>query len=432
MLSRRVNRRDVLRAGGLSLAGSLSSAAGLGCARSSANDRLNIGVIGVAGRGAVNLACVASQNVVALCDVDEKHLAQAAEKFPRAYTYHDFRKMLEWKAIDAVVITTPDHTHAPATAMALRLGKHVYCEKPLTHTVHEARETRKLAAGRNLATQMGIQMHRNYRRAVQLIRDGKLGPVAEVHAWTDRPVWAIPKGRYKYSSPAPAYLHWDLWLGPAPEREYQSGYQPFSWRAWWDFGTGALGDAACHILDPAFSALDLGLPDVVEAEGPTPHPEVCPKGLLVHYTFPARGTLPPVKLTWYEGGLLPPRGLTGNQALPDNGLLFIGPEGKLLVQHYTGDHWLITPQGVEPLPLADGLKPDSPDHHLEWIRACKQGGATSCDFGRAATLTEAILLGNVAYRAEKPLRWDAPNMRAIDCPGADQYLRVEYRKGWTL
>ncbi len=428
----RIHRRDFLgRVAGVG-AGAWAAGTGLACRGRSANDRLDIGVIGVEGRGAVNIDCVAGENIVALCDVDETNLSKAAEKFPRAYTYHDFRKMLEWDRIDAVVVTTPDHTHAAATAMALRLGKHVYCEKPLTHSVHEARVIAGLASRPRVATQMGTQVHRNYRRAVELIRSGAIGPVREVHAWTDRPIWTIPKGRLKYSAPAPDHLDWDLWLGPTPERPYQTGYQPFGWRSWWDFGTGALGDAACHILDPVFWALELGLPAAVAAEGPPVDPEVCPKGLIVRYEFPARGALPPVKLTWYEGGRLPSSAMTGGQALPDNGLLFLGEKCKLMVKHLSGDHWLITEGGVEAFPVPDGLRADSPDHHLEWIRACKTGGPTSSHFGQAAVLTEAILLGNVAYRAGQKLEWDAPNMRASNCPEADRYIRREYRKGWTL
>ncbi len=274
----------------------------------SPNERLNIGLIGVAGRGASNLKNVSGENIVALCDIDDNRLAPAALQFPAAKTYNDFRKLLEQKGIDAVVVSTPDHTHAVAAAMALRLGKHVYCEKPLTHSIHEARTLARLAAEAKVATQMGNAGHssENTRRVVELVRAGAIGPVHEVHAWTNRPIWPQGIDRPTEIPPIPAHVHWDLWLGPAPERPYDPAYHPFKWRGWWDFGTGALGDMGCHVFDPPYWALDLRYPSRVTAEGPPRNAETAPPWSIVRYEFPARGGQPPVALTWYDGGKLPP------------------------------------------------------------------------------------------------------------------------------
>jgi predicted dehydrogenase len=292
----------------------------------SSNERLRIGIIGTSNRGGSNLAGVQHEDIVALCDVDDRVVGPAAEWFPKAKLFHDYRKMLEFPGLDAVVVSTADHTHASATAVALRLGKHVYCEKPLTHSVHEARVVAELAANAGIATQMGTQIHagENYRRVVELIRSGAIGPVGEVHVWCEGR-WGGGE-RSDERPPVTAGLRWDLWLGPAPARPYHPDYLPRSWRRWWDFGCGTLGDMGCHFMDLPFWALDLSHPRTVEAEGPPVHPETTPEWLIVRYTFGERDGQPPVTLTWYDGGKKPKR-LT-SLALPGkswgSGVLFVG------------------------------------------------------------------------------------------------------------
>ena len=299
-----------------------------------ANEKVNVAIVGVGGRGRAHVDGIpkAGGNIVALCDVDDNNLGAAAKEHPAAHTYNDFRKMLDerHKEIDAVIVATPDHTHAVAAAAAMKLGKHVYCEKPLTHSIHEARYLTELAARQKVATQMGNQGHSgdNTRRIVEIVRSGAIGPVREVHAWTNRPIWPQGKDRPDGSDPVPDSLHWDLWLGPAPERPYVANsplairvrprarrrrddrvYHPFAWRGWWDFGTGALGDMACHILDASFWALDLKYPTAVEALGGEPRkPESAPSWEIIRYEFPARRDMPELKLTWYDGGKRPPGG----------------------------------------------------------------------------------------------------------------------------
>jgi hypothetical protein len=312
--------------------------------------------------------------------------------------------------------------------MALRLGKHVYCEKPLTHNVYEARRVAEAAAKAKTATQMGTQIHAagNYRRVVEIIRSGAIGPVREVHTWAGRS-WG-GGDRPKEMPPVPSNLHWDLWLGPAPERPYHSTYLPANWRKWWDFGGGNLADMACHHMDLPFWALELRAPLTVEAEGPPLHPETCPLGLIVRYEFPSRGDAPPVKLTWYDGDKIPPK--IRELSTGGGGNLFVGDRGLLWADY--GSYKLY--------PEADfaGFKPppptiaDSIGHHAEWLQACKTGGPTTCSFDYSGALTEAVLLGNVAYRTGRKLAWDAASLKAADCPEADAFLRREYRKGWEL
>jgi predicted dehydrogenase len=404
------------------------------------NEKLNIGMIGAAGRGGDNLKSVSGENIVALCDIDADSLGKAAQQFPAAKTYQDFRKLLEQKGVDAVVISTPDHTHAAAAVMALRLGKHVYCEKPLCHSIHEARTLVRAAAEAKVATQMGNAGHssESTRRVVEVVRAGAIGPVREVHAWTNRPIW--PQGiiaRPEPQSP-PAHVRWDLWLGPAPERPYNAAYHPFKWRGWWDFGTGALGDMGCHVLDPAFWALELRDPLSVVAEGPPPNRETAPAWSIVRYEFPARGDRPAVKLTWYDGGKLPPAGLFDGltPAEGSSGSVFVGDKGRLLVHHGRGPGG--RPYTLLPEREFAGFKPPepsiprSPGHHLEWIEACKTGRPTGTRFDYAGPLTELVLLGNVALRAGRKIGWDGPNMKVTDGPQDDLFIRREYREGWSL
>ncbi len=409
----------------------------------SANDRLQVGVIGVAGQGEYDWreAARAGAEIVAWCDVDENRTGAARSAFPKASFDVDFRKLLDRKGIDAVIIATPDHTHAVATVAALKSGRHVYCEKPLTHDVWEARVVAETAARHKRVTQMGTQIHNhpegNYRRCVELIQSGAIGPVKEVHVWCARSYGGAK--RPAESEPVPPGLHWDLWLGTAPERPYHHGpnkrgygtYEPFNWRMWWDFGGGTLSDMACHHVDLPFWALKLRHPTRISAEGsPKPDVEAAADWLIVKYEFPARGELPPVTLTWYDGGKRPPHFSQG--ALPrwGDGSLFIGEKGMLLAG-YTQRKLLPESQFKDFVPPPKTI-PDSVGHHKEWVEACKTGATTTCNFDYAGALTETALLGNVSYRVGKPLEWDAVNLKVTNCPEAEKYLRREYRKPWTL
>lgn len=394
----------------------------------SANDKLNIGVIGVANQGNYNLNHVASQNIVALCDVDEKNLAVAAAKFPSAKTYNDFRRLIDQKDIDAIVIATPDHTHAVAAVAALKSGRHVYCEKPLTRTISECRRVRELAAKNKLVTQMGTQIHagKNYRRVVELVQSGAIGPVEEVH------VWASGAGKWpKGPAELPSHLHYDLWLGPVPERPYNPEYLPLNWRYWWAFGGGTLADFGCHFMDLPHWALDLRYASVCEpVDGPAVDENVPPRALVVRYQYPARGDKPPVKLTWYHGGKRPEM-LTPEQATKwKSGVLFIGKKGMLLANYE--NHVLLPEKDFEGFARPAPFIKDSVGHHLEWIEACKTGGPTTCNFDYSGALAETVLLGNVVYRVGKKLEWDAKKVRATNCAEADQFIQHHYRKGWKL
>lgn len=394
----------------------------------SPNERLNIAVIGIHNQGRYNLDNVKSQNIVALCDVDDILLAEAAKEFPGVKTYNDFRKMLEQPDIDAVVISTPDHVHAPATLLALKSGRHVYCEKPLTHTVWEARKVAETAARYKRVTQMGTQIHAgsNYRRVVELIESNVIGCVDEVHVWIDTVYTG--NGRPSDTPPVPPNLHWDLWLGPAPERPYHPTYLPFWWRQWWDFGGGTLADMACHWMDLPHWALKLRHPTTIEAEGPPVLPENTPAWLIVRYEYPPRNGMPPVKLTWYNSGKRPPQVLEGKVPNWGGGILFVGEKGMILSDY--GRHILLPEKDykgyVPPAPTI----PDSIGHHLEWIQACKTGGPTTCNFDYSGALTEAVLLGNVAYRVGKKLYWDAERLRVTNCREAEPFLKPHYRRGW--
>jgi predicted dehydrogenase len=403
----------------------------------SANEKLHVGVIGTAGQGRYNwneVAKTGGAEIVALCDVHETRTKEARDRFPQAKFYTDFRQMLEQKGLDAVVVATPDHTHAPATVMALKAGLHVYCEKPLTHNVYEARTVAETAAKHKRVTQMGTQIHAgdNYRRVVELVQTGAVGPVSEVHIWCGRGGGRgrVNSDRPKDTPPVPDGLHWDLWLGPAPHRPYHPAYVPGSWRRWWDFGGGTLADMACHYTDLPFWALKLRHPEKIAAEGPPPHPETAPPWVIVHYEYPARGELLPVKVTWYDGDKYPPQ-FSGDQSRPWNaGVLFVGSKG-MLAANYT-DHKLLPEKQFADFQRPKPFIPTSIGHHKEWVEACKNGGPTTCQFDYSGALTEAVLLGVVSYRLGKPLTWDAKNLRAVNEPEAERFLRTEYRKGWTL
>lgn len=412
------------------------------------NEKLNIAVIGVGGRGASNLAEVAADEITAICDVNEANLNKTAERFPMARKETDYRKLYEHdKEFDAVVVSTCEHTHAFATLPALKLGKHVYCEKPLTHNIFEARIIREAAAEAKVATQMGIQIHAgdNYRRVVELIQKKAIGEVKEAHVWTSR-AWGwqgseeeakkngdivLVQNRPEGSSPIPAGLHWDLWLGPAPERPFHEAYFPGpKWYRWWEWGSGTMSDLGSHMNDLPFWALDLKAPLTIEAQGPKVHPDLAPASMQVTYEFGKRGALPPVKMTWYQGINKPQ--IWKDEGIPkwDSGMLFIGEKGMLLSDY--GRHVLLPEKDFENFQRPDPFIPASPGQQAEWIQCIKTGKTPSCNFDYSGWLTEANHLGNVAYRIGKKLEWDPVNLRCPNAPEADQYIRREYRKGWEL
>lgn len=412
------------------------------------SDTLNIGAIGVGGRGTDDINGVSSENIVALCDVDWDRAAHTFQRYPDVVKYKDFREMLEKeKGIDAVVIATPDHTHAVATMAALQLGKHVYCEKPLTHTVFEAREVARAAKEAGVATQMGNQgmAFDGNRQIKEWLVDGAIGQVHEVHVWSDRPThsgklplwWPQGIERPKDTPPVPNTLDWDLWLGPAPYRPYHPAYVPFMWRGWWDFGEGGLGDMGIHNLAPVFSALNLGPPVSVHASSTPVYDESVPLAAIVHYEFAEREGMPPVTLHWYDGGLLParPDELEEDRVLdPEDGIIFVGDKGKMLVEGWGGERPMLIPEEAnQAYERPPETLPRSIGHYEEWIRACKEGTPTESNFGFAGPLTEAVLLGSIAIRTGGTiLNWDSEKFEITNAPEANQLLHYTYRTGWTL
>lgn len=437
-----------------------------------ANERINVGCIGVGGKGSSDTddSAACGGNIVALCDVDGGSLDGKAQKYPNAKKYKDFRKMLDemGKDIDAVTVSTADHTHAVACARAMQMGKHVYAQKPLVQTVYEARLVRKLASDKKLATQMGNQgsAGSGLRRAVEVIQAGVIGPVRELHVWSNRPVWPQGLNRPQGSDDIPANLDWDLWLGPAKERPFKKGvYHTFNWRGWYDFGTGALGDMACHTVNMPFRALKMGYPTVVECEETSQlYPETFPKTSRIRFEFPAREGMPPLKFWWYDGnpGDKEVKPLRPNDdivkdivemrgELPASGALLVGDKGKIFSpDDYGSEFFLLLDKGFEParrgnmeheairniaqtIPRAPGGGP-GPAHNQEWFNMMKGGPAAYSNFDIAAYLTEIILLGVVAMRVgvKKKMNWDGPNMKSTNIPEAAQYVRREYRTGWTL
>lgn len=403
------------------------------------SEKLNIAFIGAGGQGERNIAQLSDENIVALCDVDDERAAKTYKLYPNAKKYRDFRKMLEQeKYIDAVVVTTPDHTHAVAAMMAIRMGKHVYCEKPLTHSIYEARRLTEAAREAKVATQMGIHHHASQalRLAVEVLQAGVIGGVYEVHLWTERPtvLWAQGINRPKDTPPVPPTLNWDLWLGPAPYRPYHPAYVPFKWRGWWDFGTGAFGNMGCHVMDLAYWALQLDRrPASVEAQTTRFNSETYPAASLIRYEFAAFRGLPPVTVTWYDGGLLPwrPPELEQGRNLPRHGGLYMGEKGTILAPLGGGPR-LIPESKMKGLRLPEPTLPRSAGHHQEWTEACKGGPKPLANFDYAGPLTEMVLLGNIAIRTGKKLNWDAANMKVTNVPEANEYLHREYREGWTL
>lgn len=448
---RRVSRRTFLQSSAVA-AGALAWAAPAVSPAASPSagpsEKLNIAIIGCGGRGGGNLESVAAENIVALCDVDERALAAAAQRYPQARTLVDFRRLYDHASeFDAVVVSTSEHTHALATLPALQLGKHVYCEKPLTHNVWEARVIREAAVQAGVATQMGTQIHAgdNYRRVVELVQSGAIGPVSEVHVWVSR-AWGwqgsaelaqqhgdivLLQDRPAEAEPVPDTLHWDLWLGPAPVRPFHSVYVPGpKWYRWWDFGNGTMSDLGSHWIDLPFWALQLQSPLTIEAQGPPPHPEIAPASMRATYEYAARGDSPPLRLTWYQGTEKP--AIWSEGAIPrwDSGVLFVGDQGMLLADY--GQHVLLPEEQYRDFQRPAPFLAPSRGHHAEWLHACKTGEPTTCNFAYAGWLTEANHLGNVAYRVGTKLEWDAAALRASNAPEADPLIRRAYRAGWQL
>ena len=431
-----ISRRTLLKAGLGTGAGLLVLPFSRARGAESPNNKLNIAVIGVGGRGAGDLAGVSGENIVALCDLNANNLAAAAKKFPNAKTYVDWRLCLDHKGLDAVVCATTDHTHAFVNLWAMNRGLHVYCEKPLANSVQEARLVREayLKHKGKLATQMGTQIHAsdNFRRVVELIRDGAIGTPQEARVWCSR----LPKGgAYLPAEPVPAHLNWDLWLGPSRAHPYNAGYMGgcLAWNRFWDFGSGQIGDMGSHMMDLAWWAFDLRFPTSCEATGTPVNPDTCPEWLTATWEHPATEKRPAVKVYWYDGGKKPgmPNSAFDREKL-FKGHIFKGTEGTLVADY---DLRILVPKGNMTqyrAPKDINLIPPSVGHHQEWINACKTGSPTLCNFDYSGALVEHNLLALVAYRTGKKLQWDAANLKATNCPEADQFIRKTYRDGWTL
>jgi predicted dehydrogenase len=465
-----ISRRGFLR-------GVIGSAAGItilpryvlgGAGFTPPSEKLNVAVIGAGNQGINDMRALlecSDVQIVAVCDVDEKtespwlervtgrgpairivekHYSgkERSKDYKRCAEYVDFRKMFDReKNIDAVLIATPDHNHATATMWAIKNKKHVYCEKPLTHSIFEARKITQAAREAGVVTQMGNQGHsgEGIRMTVEWIRDGAIGDIREVHSWSNHQGRRqnTPTERPTDTPPIPKGLDWDLWLGPRPKRPYHPVYHPAFWRAWWDFGNSTIGDMACHNLDPAFWALDLGHPESVEASSSNFTDETAPVAAIYYYQFPARGKMPPVKVTWYSSGILPqkPEELEEERLLTGggNGILFIGNKGKIMC-----DGWGGTPQIIPQSKMRGYNQPSKTiprvggDHIRDWVNACKNGTKACSDFSYSGPMTEVVLLGNVALRTGRKIYWDAGNMSATNAPEAEKFIQPAYHNGWTL
>jgi predicted dehydrogenase len=478
---RNLKKTCSLKANGISrrgfLTGTIGSVAGFtvlpryvlgGAGFTPPSEKLNVALIGAGGQGINDMRALlecSDVQVIAICDVSEKteailersitgrmpalrivnqhYSAKGQTKdYGKCAEYADFRKMFDkQKNIDAVLIATPDHNHAIATMWAIKNKKHVYCEKPLTYSIFEARKIAQAAKEAGIVTQMGNQGHsgEGIRMTVEWIRDGAIGDVREVHSWSNfqgRQAYT-PETRPTERPPVPKGLDWDLWLGPRPKRPYHPAYHPAFWRAWWDFGNSTIGDMACHNLDPAFWALDLGHPESVEASSSNFNDETAPVSAIYYYQFPARGKLLPVKVTWYSSGILPqkPEELEEERLLTGggNGILFIGDKGKIMC-----DGWGGTPQIIPQSKMREYKQPSKTiprvdgDHFRDWVNACKNGTKACSDFSYSGPMTEVVLLGNVALRTGKKLYWNAGNMSATNAPEAGQFIHPAYHNGWTL
>jgi predicted dehydrogenase len=420
------------------------------------SDRINIACVGVGGMGKTNLKNCEAENIVALCDVDFALADPVFQKYPSAKQYRDYRVMLEeQKDIDAVIIATPDHTHAVIAMACMERKKHVYVQKPLTHSVAEARLLTETARKYGVATQMGNQGHsgEGIRLLCEWVWDGAIGPIREAHAWTNRPVWpsGIEVDRPTDTPAVPPGLDWDLWLGPARSRPYHPSYHPAKWRAWWDFGTGSLGDMACHIVDPLFWALKLKYPISVEAsiskywqaffEETKSKNEMFPRSTIVRFRFPAREGMPEVNVTWWDGGLMPPRpaGMEPDRRLGDNngGILLIGDEGAIMAGCYGESPRLVPETAMKkykrPPKSLERIEMGSDGHELDWIRSCKGGKPASSHFDYSGPLSETVLMGNLAIRfPDRPLLWNGEAMEVTNDADANAYVKRDYREGWHL
>jgi hypothetical protein len=426
-----------------------------------ANDRINVACIGVGGKGDSDTddAARCGGKIVALCDVDQNTLNRKAQKYPDAKKYSDFRKLLDemGKDIDALTISTPDHTHGVPAVRAMKMGKHCFCQKPLTQNVQEARQMRQLANEKKLATQMGNQgsAEGGLRRAVEVIQAGVIGKPLELHVWSNRPVWPQALNRPQGQDPVPENLDWDLWLGPASFRPYKKGtYHSFNWRGWYDFGTGALGDMACHTVNMPFRALKLGFPSAIECEMASRiYPETFPKTTRIRFDFPERDGLPPLKFWWYDGNpgdalkpLRPETDLTKEIVhmmgrLPGSGAVIVGEKGKLFSPDDYGSRFFVLMKGEEDYKAGDQHEackavpqsiPRSPGHMQEWFRMMKDGTQAYSNFDIAGDLTEIILLGCIALRVGEGHRmeWDGPKMRSTNISDAAQFVSRNNRPGW--
>jgi predicted dehydrogenase len=410
----------------------------------SPNAKLNVACVGVGGRGGAAVAAMKEENIVALCDVDDARAARTLKANPGAKTFRDFRKMFDQlgNSIDAVTVSTPDHMHFPIAMAAMALGKHVFVEKPIAHTIDEAHRMAKLAKEKKVATQMGNQGHAG--EGIRLLKEwyqaGVLGEVREVHTWTDRPIW--PQGvkapdHSKLIPVVPSTLDWDLWLGVAPQRAYDPAYLPFNWRGYWDFGTGALGDMGCHMMD-GFWAFDLPAPTSVEAVAAGQTEISAPTASVVTYMFPARGSRPPLKWVWYDGKIepvLPPEFEEGRK-FPDNATFILGTKAAVIADPNYFTIRLMPETRMQE--LAASLPPKTipripgGNHFAEWLRACKGGEPAGSNFEYSARLTEMVLLSNVAVRARRRIEWDGVAKKVTNVPAANAYLSKTYRPGFGV
>jgi predicted dehydrogenase len=451
MSTPRINRRTFLASTALAASGLLldgraaEKPVAVRLRAISPGSKLQIACIGIGGQGGsdtANLAALPNVEIAALCDVDDKYAAHTIKKYPGRTLYKDYRVMLEKeKSLDAVMIATPDHWHAPIALAAMQLGKHVYCEKPLTHTIEEARLMERVARETGVVTQMGNGGHagEGIRLTKEWIDAGAIGAVKEVHVWSDRPgkFWQTQGRRRPTDTPAvPPTLDWNLWLGPAQERPYHPDYVPRQWRGWIDFGCGAIGDMAVHNADPAFYALDLGAPDSVEAETSPTNPDSFPVWSIITYYFPAKGKRGPVKMIWYDGGKMPPLppGMESDRKLEDNGIYFVGDKGVILAGGWSGTPRLVPETAMQQFAPPPKSIPRSAGHHREWVDACIAGRPQDArsGFRYSAPFTEALLVGLLPVRLGKRIEWNAAAMRATNAPEAESLIRKAYRKGFEL
>ncbi|APZ94153.1 Gfo/Idh/MocA family protein [Fuerstiella marisgermanici] len=439
MTTHSLSRRELLRNAALIGAGVCVSGNTATALSTSPNEKLNIACVGLGNQGKANLGLVKSQNIVALCDVDDDRTAMFGPRFPKARRFADFRLMLDKmsKEIDAVVVTTPNHSHATIAIAAMKSGIHCYCEKPLAHSIHEVREMQRVATEQNVVSQMGTQNHAgtNYRRVVELVQSGAIGPVRKVHIWFGRPGgWR----RYKHlvdrpteKTAVPENLNWDLWVGPAGMQNFHPVYHPHDWHYWWDFGNGTLGNMACHYLDLVYWSLNLSHPTAVETVGPAVHPDSTPFWLECHWEFPKRQAMPPVEIVWHHGRGCPKQVTDLGVPAADVGVLFVGDDGMLMAD-YNKRTLLPEERFSEFKPPEPAIAESIGCHRREWFEACKGNGHALCHFDYAGPLTETVLLGNIAYRIGGRIEWDSKRMMATNTKQVDRYLSREYRKGWTL